>query len=414
MQKNVKRIISATLAINALSAIIPASSSNLMMTEVQAASEYGITNLKLCKTSGSKTITLYEDSDYDDSVKFKKSRTKYYAKTDSSSVNVRVTEEDGYETKIFKSSSSSADAFDPEEKISIKSGTATLYVRTYEDGEFDEDNVKDNVVKEYKLYIKKVSSLDEDEDDDDDDDDYDDIYLDDLTLTYKDDEIDFDFEEDKSTYNIEVKNSVTYVKVCAEPEDEDYSVRINGSTVDEDDDWEKKVNLEEGKNTITVKIKYDGDERVYTLNITRKSSSSSSNTNNENSNNGTSAIKANQWVIVNGKWQYNDASGNPIKNTWFYDRGYGQTYYLDAEGNMVTGWLYKDSKWYYLDNSGAKRTGWQLVGGEWYYLDSAGVMKTGWLKDLDGKWYYLKANGVMARNETIDGYRLGSNGAWII
>lgn len=415
MQKNAKRIISATLAINALSAIIPASSSNLMMTEVQAASEYGITNLKLCKTSGSKTITLYEDSDYDDSVKFKKSKTKYYAKTDSSSVNVRVTEEDGYETKIFKASSSSADAFDPEEKISIKSGTTTLYVRTYKDGEFDEDNVKDNVVKEYKVYVKKVSSLDEE----DDDDDYDDIYLDDLTLTYKDDEIDFDFEEDKSTYNIEVKNSVTYVKVCAEPEDEDYSVKINGSTVDDDDDWEKKVNLEEGKNTITVKIKYDGDERVYTLNITRKASSSSSNTDNDNSNNttdsnnGTSTVKANQWVTVNGKWQYNDASGNPIKNTWFYDRGYGQTYYLDAQGNMVTGWLYKDSKWYYLDNSGAKRTGWQLVGGEWYYLDSAGVMKTGWLKDLDGKWYYLKANGAMAKNTTIDGYKLGSNGAWI-
>lgn len=415
MQKNAKRIISATLAINALSAIIPASSSNLMMTEVQAASEYGITNLKLCKTSGSKTITLYEDSDYDDSVKFKKSKTKYYAKTDSSSVNVRVTEEDGYETKIFKTSSSSADAFDPEEKISIKSGTTTLYVRTYKDGEFDEDNVKDNVVKEYKVYVKKVSSLDED----DDDDDYDDIYLDDLTLTYKDDDIDFDFEEDKSTYNIEVKNSVIYVKVCAEPEDEDYSVRINGSTVNEDDDWEKKVNLEEGKNTITVKIKYDGDERVYTLNITRKASSSSSNTDNDNSNNttdsnnGTSTVKANQWMTVNGKWQYNDASGNPIKNTWFYDRGYGQTYYLDAQGNMVTGWLYKDSQWYYLDNSGAKRTGWQLVGGEWYYLDSAGVMKTGWLKDLDGKWYYLKESGKMARNETINGYKLGSNGAWI-
>lgn len=418
MQKNVKRIISATLAINALSVLIPASNSNLMMTEVQAASEYGITNLKLCKTSGSKTITLYEDSDYEDSVKFKKSRTKYYAKTDSSSVNVRVTEEDGYETKIFKSSSSSADAFDPEDKISIKSGTTTLYVRTYEDGEFDEDNVKDNVVNEYKLYVKKVSSLD---DDDDDDDDYDDIYLDDLTLTYKDDEIDFDFEEDKSTYNIEVKNSVTYVKVCAEPEDEDYSVKINGSTVDEDDDWEKKVNLDEGKNTITVKIKYDGDERVYTLNITRKASSSSGSTDNssdsensnDSSNSGTSTVKANQWIIVNGKWQYNDVSGNPIKNTWFYDRAYGQTYYLDAEGNMVTGWLYKDSKWYYLDYSGAKRTGWQLVGGEWYYLDSTGAMKTGWFKDLDGKWYYLKSNGVMARNETIDGYKLGSNGAWI-
>lgn len=437
MQKNVKRIISATLAINAISAIIPASSSNLMITEVQAASEYGVSSLKLRKTSGSKTITLYEDSDYEDSVKFKKSRKKYYAKTDSSSVNIKVTEEDGYETKIFKTSSSSADAFNPEEKISIKSGTTTLYVRTYKDGEFNKDNVKENIINEYKLYVKKVSSEDEDEEDD-----YDDIYLDDLTLTYKDDEIDFDFEEDKSTYDINVKNSVTYVKVYAEPEDEEYSVRINGSKVDEDDDWEKKVNLEEGKNTIIVKIKYDGDERIYTLNITRKASSSSNNTdnsadsdessnsnsnssninsNNSNTNNNNSNtnsnisdnIKANQWVVNNGKWQYNDASGNPIKNTWFYDRSYGQTYYLDANGNMVTGWLYKDNKWYYLNNSGAKQTGWQLVQGTWYYLDSAGVMKTGWLKDLDGRWYYLQANGAMAKNTTVDGYKLGSNGAWI-
>ncbi|MBE6070363.1 MAG: cell wall-binding protein [Clostridium butyricum] len=438
MQKNVKRIISATLAINAISAIIPASSSNLMITEVQAASEYGVSSLKLRKTSGSKTITLYEDSDYEDSVKFKKSRKKYYAKTDSSSVNIKVTEEDGYETKIFKTSSSSADAFNPEEKISIKSGTTTLYVRTYKDGEFNKDNVKENIINEYKLYVKKVSSEDEE------DDDYDDIYLDDLTLTYKDDEIDFDFEEDKSTYDINVKNSITYVKVYAEPEDEEYSVRINGSKVDEDDDWEKKVNLEEGKNTIIVKIKYDGDERIYTLNITRKASSSSnntdnsadsdessnsnsnssninsnnSNTNNNNSNTNTNSnisgiIKANQWVVNNGKWQYNDASGNPIKNTWFYDRSYGQTYYLDANGNMVTGWLYKDNKWYYLNNSGAKQTGWQLVQGTWYYLDSAGVMKTGWLKDLDGRWYYLQANGAMAKNTTVDGYKLGSNGAWI-
>ena len=93
-----------------------------------------------------------------------------------------------------------------------------------------------------------------------------------------------------------------------------------------------------------------------------------------------------------------------VNNNWTYIEN----------GVKKTGWIKDNSKWYYLDNSGAKRTGWQLVGGEWYYLDSAGVMKTGWLKDLDGKWYYLKANGVMARNETIDGYRLGSNGAWII
>lgn len=416
MHNNLKRIISATLAINALSAIAPSTGINFFTKNVQAASDYGITSLKLCKSSGSSTITLYEDSDYDDSLKFKKTKTKYYAKTSSSSVNVRVSEESGYEAKIFKSTSSTADAFDPEEKISLKSGTTTLYVRTYKDGEFDEDNVKKNVVNEYKIYVKKSSSSD----DEDDNDDYDEIYLDDLTLTYKDDEIDFDFDEEKTTYNIDVKNSVTYVKVCAEPEDDDYTVKINGSTVDEDDDYEKKVTLSEGKNVITVKIKDSGDERVYTLNITRKTSSGSSTSTEEsastNTNTDSSAdteTKKNGWVNVNGKWMYNDASGNPIKNTWFFDRTYNSTYYIDNNGFMVTGWLYKDSNWYYMDNSGAKKTGWQLVAGTWYYLDSNGVMKTGWFKDLDGKWYYLQSNGAMAKNTTIDGYKLGSDGAWI-
>lgn len=419
MHNNLKRIISAALAINALSAIAPSTGINFFTKNVQAASNYGITSLKLCKSSGSSTITLYEDSEYDDSLKFKKTKTKYYAKTNSSSVNVRVSEESGYEAKIFKATSSTADAFDPEEKISLKSGTNTLYVRTYKDGEFDKNNVKKNVVNEYKIYVKKSSGSD------DDDDDYDEIYLDDLTLTYKDDEIDFDFDEEKTTYNINVKNSVTYVKVCAQPEDDDYTVKINGSTVDEDDDYEKKVTLSEGKNVITVKIKDGKDERVYTLNVTRKTSSGSSTTtqdewaatgnNNTNSsaNSSGTETKKNAWININGRWMYNDALGNPIKNTWFFDRTYNSTYYIDNNGFMVTGWLYKDFNWYYMDNSGAKRTGWQLVAGTWYYLDSNGVMKTGWFKDLNGKWYYLQSNGAMAKNTTINGYKLGSDGAWI-
>ena len=36
-------------------------------------------------------------------------------------------------------------------------------------------------------------------------------------------------------------------------------------------------------------------------------------------------------------------------------------------------------------------------------------MKTGWLHDTDGNWYYLQSNGAMAKNTTIDGYRLGSD-----
>ena len=57
-------------------------------------------------------------------------------------------------------------------------------------------------------------------------------------------------------------------------------------------------------------------------------------------------------------------------------------------------------------------TGWLNDNGTWYYLQSNGAMKTGWLND-NGTWYYLQSNGAMAKNTTIDGYRLGSNGAWI-
>ena len=58
------------------------------------------------------------------------------------------------------------------------------------------------------------------------------------------------------------------------------------------------------------------------------------------------------------------------------------------------------------------KTGWLNDNGTWYYLQSNGAMKTGWLND-NGTCYYLQSNGAMAKNTTIDGYRLGSNGAWI-
>jgi len=58
------------------------------------------------------------------------------------------------------------------------------------------------------------------------------------------------------------------------------------------------------------------------------------------------------------------------------------------------------------------QTGWLLDGSTWYYLQANGAMKTGWLLD-NGTWYYLNANGSMATNTTVDGYKLGANGAWI-
>ena len=58
------------------------------------------------------------------------------------------------------------------------------------------------------------------------------------------------------------------------------------------------------------------------------------------------------------------------------------------------------------------KTGWYKAGNTWYYLKSDGSMATGWL-EIGGKWYFFYDSGSMASNTTVNGYKLGSDGAWI-
>ena len=125
--------------------------------------------------------------------------------------------------------------------------------------------------------------------------------------------------------------------------------------------------------------------------------------------------KATGWLLDGSTWYYLNANG--IMQTGWLNLN-GTWYYLNPVSNgylgaMQTGWLNLNGTWYYLQSSGAMKTGWLNDNGTWYYLQSSGAMKTGWLKDTDGNWYYLQSNGAMAKNTTIDGYKLGSNGAWI-
>ena len=78
----------------------------------------------------------------------------------------------------------------------------------------------------------------------------------------------------------------------------------------------------------------------------------------------------------------------------------------------TTGWTKNgDNTWSYLEN-GTKKTGWLKDGSSWYYLKSNGIIATGWIND-NGTWYYLDPSGAMLSDTTIDGYTLGSDGAWI-
>ncbi|PEE42626.1 YHYH domain-containing protein [Bacillus pseudomycoides] len=53
---------------------------------------------------------------------------------------------------------------------------------------------------------------------------------------------------------------------------------------------------------------------------------------------------------------------------------------------------------------------WKQDNGKWYFYDQNGTKAKGW-KEIKGTWYYFYGNGQMAANTTIDGYRLGANGA---
>ena len=139
--------------------------------------------------------------------------------------------------------------------------------------------------------------------------------------------------------------------------------------------------------------------------------------------------KATGWLNLNGTWYYLDNNGIMQtgwlndNGTWYYLQSSGAMatgwlnlngtwYYLQPSGAMATGWLNLSGTWYYLQPSGAMATGWLNLSGTWYYLQPSGAMKTGWLND-NGTWYYLNADGSMAVNTTVDGYKLGPNGAWI-
>lgn len=115
------------------------------------------------------------------------------------------------------------------------------------------------------------------------------------------------------------------------------------------------------------------------------------------------------WVNSNGSWSYINADGS--KATKWIKSG-STWYFLNSNGIMQTGWINDGGSWYYSNASGSMQTSWLKDGSSWYYLKPSGNMATGWIND-GRSWYYLNTSGVMLSNTTVNGYVLGTNGAWI-
>ena len=415
MNKNIKRVIAMVLAIGIVSGAAPAANLNLLTTKVYASDtndEDTLDSLSLDDSDGN-NIRLYKDNDYKDKVDKEdvNEDETYYAKTSSKTVSVDISGPDDDFVRVFRGNSDSTKGKEVGDDIQLSddSVVTTLTVKVYgkdTDGKTVRNNEDDD--DEYDLrstYEIKVRYVDEEDIEDADDD----IYLERLSIGGQM----INLLNSVTKYTCNVASNVDEVTIRATPENDNYDVNIDGEDVDYDDNYKSTVELEKGENKIKVDIEHNGKERVYTLIINRgevtqnNDSTNTGNTDTSTDTDTSSISKANQWVQVNGLWQYNDASGRAVKNSWM------QNYYLDIDGNMTTGWLSLNGVWYYLGNDGARKTGWQLVNGKWYYLDSQGKMQTGWIKDMNGKYYYLNSDGSMAYNTKIGIYKLGSDGAWI-
>jgi 2',3'-cyclic-nucleotide 2'-phosphodiesterase/3'-nucleotidase/5'-nucleotidase len=104
---------------------------------------------------------------------------------------------------------------------------------------------------------------------------------------------------------------------------------------------------------------------------------------------------ASNWVQNGNDWYYYDSTGTMAKNTWV--RSNGGQFFMGPDGKMLRNQWISDNdlthvRWYYVDDKGECVTGWQEIGGKWYF--------------------FYKDTFLMARNEAIDSYWLGSDGAY--
>ncbi|CAH2717287.1 hypothetical protein BACCIP111895_04478 [Neobacillus rhizosphaerae] len=227
---------------------------------------------------------------------------------------------------------------------------------------------------------------------------------------------------DKVTLNVNLQDNFNYLKFYIDDNNE-FEVPLV-SPVDVlkplNKDYQVTVPLKEGENKFTLKATdLGGNETVKEIVINRKDADPKPDPKPEVKNgwsfeNGSwfyysKDVKTTGWVQDKGKWYFLAKDGK-MQTGWVKDGN--KWYFLTKSGAMATGWVKDGKTWYYLNKSGAMATGWLFDGGKWYYLNANGAMATGW-KQVNGKWYYLYSSGVMAANTTVNGYKLGKDGAWI-
>lgn len=354
-------------------------------------------------------------------ISFLRQRTNYDVKVDSSVSEIKITATPEDESDRVRVNGTIVDSNDNyRENVSLDNGKNEIKIKVTD----SHDNQRT-----YTLNVTRG----------DDSDSNDDIYLDNLKIDHGT----LDFSRDKDSYDVEVDDAVNKLMVTAEPEDEDYVVKINGDEVKSNDDYQKDVSLSKGDNNIKVLIEdeLNDKKRAYTINVKRGTEDN----NNDTKNSDTIVNNKSKWVQTDKGWQYYNEDGNIVKSSWIQDKGTSKWYFVDANGYKLLGWQYingkwymldtatgemkigwykeavtnkdnsKDNKtenWYYLDSDGSMKMGWFSVGGVWYYFNKSGVMQKGWIVDSNSKYYLNDTGAMVTGTQTIDNkeYKFAANG----
>lgn len=374
MNRNIKHMITAVSIIGIFTTVEPVSYLNVVTTKAYADSKIYLKN-----------ITLSEGDD----INFKDDQYSYIVdlSKDIEEITVRARpDEDNYKVKINGKYITKEDKY--KETIELNYGKNKVEVKV-------EDDSNNEVT--YTLYIYRGGKEA--------------VFLQNIKI----DDRDIGYSKRTAFYSIELDDDTDIIKLDLITEGEEYTVKVNEKTLSETNSIKIKFKGI-GKYNINVTL-IDNDtkrEKKYTLDmyVGIPISPDVSGSINE-------VLKPNQWVIVNGRWRYNDSLGNSIKNVWFYDVNYKKYFHFNKRGNMETGWI-QDGNWYYLDEHGAMQTGWIYYDDNWYFLNSSGAMQIEWVKE-NGVWYYLGKDGEMSTGWIVYNdkwYYLDNTGAmktsWIL
>lgn len=104
---------------------------------------------------------------------------------------------------------------------------------------------------------------------------------------------------------------------------------------------------------------------------------------------------ANGWQKIDEVWYIFDSRGYALQHKWYHDSSDNNWYYLDNDCKMIKNqWILWDDLWYYVNEHGA-------------------MLHDQFFKDKNGKTYYLDEDGAMVISCTINGKKIGPDGAVI-